>query len=77
MVFIFYLWYQNHYLQMVQMFWVEESSIDHDIDVIFHFPQGMIIIIDIHLNSLASCLKKCQDIKDWLSLSSKITFREW
>ena len=38
------------------MFMIEQCSIDHNINIIFHFSEGMVVIIDIHLHSFPKCL---------------------
>lgn len=40
------------------MFCIEEGSIDHDIGIILHLGQWMVVIIHIHLDSLASSLQR-------------------
>ena len=38
------------------MFSKEESSVDHDIGIILHLGQRVIVIVHVHLHSLAFCL---------------------
>ena len=38
------------------MFMIEQGSVDHNIHIVFHFSEWMVVIIDIHFNSLPKCL---------------------
>ena len=45
-----------NFKSQIQMFMIEQCSIDHNINIIFHFSEGMVVIIDIHLHSFPKCL---------------------
>lgn len=59
------------------MFMIEQGSVDHNIHIVLHFSEGMVVIIDIHFNSFPKCLDN-QPFIGLIQINLKcVTFREW
>ena len=46
------MYIQSH----IQMLVIEQGSINHNIYIVLHLSKGMVVIIDIHLDSFPECL---------------------
>ena len=45
-----------HIHSHIQMLMIEQGSINHNIYIVLHLSKGMVVIIDIHLDSFPKCL---------------------